>query len=76
MTETAKKSLLELEKTFNDQVLGELKNGMQSKESVDHGQLVGKVGNTKNGLRKVYEEITIAYSAEERRREGRGGWQR
>ncbi|KAL8392165.1 hypothetical protein RB595_002376 [Gaeumannomyces hyphopodioides] len=63
----AKKSLLELEKTFNDQILAELKNGMQSKESVDYGQLAGKVGNTKNGLRKVYEEITITYQAEERK---------
>ncbi|KAL8357516.1 hypothetical protein RB598_002361 [Gaeumannomyces tritici] len=62
---TAKKSLLELEKTFNDQVLGELKNGMQGKESVDHKKLVAKVGNMKEELDKVYGEITTAYKAVE-----------
>ncbi|KAL8421203.1 hypothetical protein RB596_002117 [Gaeumannomyces avenae] len=61
---TAKKSLLELEKIFNDQALGELKNGMQGKKSVDHKQLVAKVGNTKEELDKVYGEITTAYRAE------------
>ena len=67
MTGTAKKSLLELEKTFNDQILGELKNGMQSKESVDHELLVGKVRNTRNEVRQVYRKVTAAYSEENRK---------
>ncbi len=65
MTGTAKKSLLELEKTFNDQILDELKNGMQSKESVDHGELVGKVRNIQNELRQVYKKVTTAYYSKE-----------
>ena len=32
MTGTAKKSLLELEKTFNDRILGELKNGTYAEQ--------------------------------------------
>ncbi|KAH6843322.1 hypothetical protein B0I37DRAFT_448644 [Chaetomium sp. MPI-CAGE-AT-0009] len=63
----AKKSLLELEKIFNDQILGELKNGMQSNESVDHGQLVGKVGNMQNELRQVYERVENTYLEEARK---------
>jgi hypothetical protein len=63
----AKKSLLELEKVFNDQILGELRNGMQSKESVDHRQLVGKVENTRNQLRQVYKKVINTYLKEERK---------
>jgi hypothetical protein len=70
MAGTAKKSLLELEKTFNDQILGELKNGMQSKESVDHGQLVEKVRNTIVELRQVYKKVTTTYEEEERKLAG------
>ncbi|KAK3291255.1 uncharacterized protein B0H64DRAFT_410200 [Chaetomium fimeti] len=62
---TAKKSLRELEKTFNDQILGELKNGLESKESIDHGRLVGKVGNTHKELRQVYAKVINAYLEEE-----------
>ncbi|QPC72278.1 hypothetical protein HYE68_003030 [Fusarium pseudograminearum] len=36
----AKRSLRESDKTFNDQILGELKNGMQSKNSIDYRQIV------------------------------------
>ncbi len=70
MTGTAKKSLLELEKVFNDQILGELKNGMQRKESVDHELLVGKVKNTGNEIRRVYKKLKGAYSDERRKAKG------
>jgi hypothetical protein len=66
ITGTAKKSLLDLEKTFNDEILNELKNGMQGKESIDYGQIVGKVGNLNNELRQVYDKVTTLYYKEEK----------
>ncbi|KAG5665009.1 hypothetical protein KAF25_008743 [Fusarium avenaceum] len=66
ITGTGKKSLLYLEKTFNDEILNQLKNGMQSKESIDYGQIVGKVGNLNSELRQVYSNVTTIYEEEER----------
>ncbi|CAJ0547469.1 Ff.00g042230.m01.CDS01 [Fusarium sp. VM40] len=62
---TAKKSLLELEKGFNDQILGELKNGMQSKEIIDWDQMVGKVRNLSNEIRQVYNKVQSIYRQEQ-----------
>jgi hypothetical protein len=69
-TGAAKKSLLELEKTFNDQILGELKNGMQSKESIDYKQIVGKIANLNNDLQQVYNKVTTIYFEEQQKLPG------
>jgi hypothetical protein len=70
ITGTAKKSLLELEKTFNDQILGELKNGMQSKESIDYKQIVRKLANLNNDIQQVYNKVTTVYFEEQQKLPG------
>jgi hypothetical protein len=67
ITGTAKTSLLELEKTLNDEILGELKNGMQSKASIDYKQIDGKVENLNTEIQQVYKRVTTIYYEEYRR---------
>ncbi|RGP80511.1 hypothetical protein FLONG3_1345 [Fusarium longipes] len=67
----AKKSLRELEKTLNDQILDALKIGMQSKEDIDHKQIDAKVRNLISDLRKIYSKVTTSYYEEEKRVTGR-----
>ncbi|KAL6923079.1 hypothetical protein ACHAP8_004020 [Fusarium lateritium] len=63
----AKRSLLELERSFNDQVLCELENGMQREESVDYQQIDEKIRNLRMELQKVYKEVKNAYDSEKKR---------
>ncbi|OBS19921.1 hypothetical protein FPOA_11646 [Fusarium poae] len=64
---TAKKSLLELAKSFNDQILRELENGLQRKEKVDYEQINEKITILKIELQKVYKEVKDAYNSEKKR---------
>ncbi|KAG8358437.1 hypothetical protein FVEN_g3655 [Fusarium venenatum] len=64
---TAKRSLLELERSFNDQILCELENGMQREESVDYQQIDEKMRILRMELQKVYKEVKSAYDSEKKR---------
>ncbi|ESU15711.1 hypothetical protein FGSG_13526 [Fusarium graminearum PH-1] len=67
----AKRSLRESDKTFNDQILGELKNGMQNKNSIDYRQIDERVKNLNNEIQQIYNRVTTTFSQEERKALGR-----
>ncbi|QPC63400.1 hypothetical protein HYE67_005631 [Fusarium culmorum] len=67
----AKRSLRESDKTFNDQILGELKNGMQSKNNIDYRQIDERVRNLNDEIQQIYYRVTTTFSEEERKALGR-----
>ena len=61
---TAKKSLLDLEKDFNDNVLGELKKGMERKGDVEYQKLVKNICVMEKKFSTIYNKVEKTYKVE------------